>query len=82
MLVTALTPAWEHIGRGRGGTALAAFALGAAGSLPIGFGITALILELSATVSIGRPGAALLAALGVGGRPGCWRRRFRPRRES
>lgn len=67
MLVTALTPAWEQVGRGRGGTALAALALGAAGSLPIGFGITALILELSATVSVGRPGAALLAALGVSG---------------
>jgi hypothetical protein len=67
MLVTALSPAWEHIGRGRGGTALAAFALGAAGSLPIGFGIMALILELSAIVSIGRPGAALLAAVGVTG---------------
>jgi hypothetical protein len=67
MLVTALTPAWEQIGRGRGGTALAALALGAAGSLPIGFGMTALILELSATVSIGRPAAALLAALGVAG---------------
>ncbi len=67
MLVTALTPAWEHIGRGRGGPALAAFALGAAGALPIGFGMTALILELSAVVSIGRPGAALLAALGVAG---------------
>ena len=67
MLVSALTAAWEHIGRGRGGTLLAAFSLGAAGSLPIGFGITALILELSATVSIGRPGIALLAALGVAG---------------
>jgi hypothetical protein len=67
MLVTALTPAWEHMGRGRAGKALAAFALGAAGSLPIGFGLTALILELSAIVSIGRPGAALLAAIGVAG---------------
>ena len=67
MLVTALTPAWERIGRGRGGTALAAYAVGAAGALPIGFGITAFILELSATVSIGRPGAVLLAALGVSG---------------
>lgn len=67
MLVSALTPAWEQIGRGRGGTALAAFSLAAAGALPIGFGITALILELSATVSIGRPGAALLAALGASG---------------
>jgi hypothetical protein len=67
MLVTALTPAWEHIGRGRAGTALAASALGAAGALPIGFGITALILELPAIVSIGRPGAALLAAIGVAG---------------
>jgi hypothetical protein len=67
MLVTALTPAWEHVGRGRAGRVLAAFALGAAGSLPVGFGITALILELSAIVSIGRPGAALLAAIGVAG---------------
>jgi formate hydrogenlyase subunit 3/multisubunit Na+/H+ antiporter MnhD subunit len=67
ILVTALTPAWEQVGRGRGGTALAAIALGAAGALPIGFGITALILELSATVSVGRPAAALLAALGVSG---------------
>ena len=67
VLVTALTPAWEQVGRGHGGTALAALALGAAGSLPVGFGITALILELSATVSVGRPAAALLAALGVSG---------------
>ena len=67
ILVTALTPAWEQVGRGRGGTALAALALGAAGALPVGFGITALILELSATVSVGRPGAALLAALGLSG---------------
>jgi hypothetical protein len=67
MLVTALTPAWEQIGRGTGGTALAAFALGAAGALPIGFGVTALILALSATVSIGRPGTALLAALALAG---------------
>jgi formate hydrogenlyase subunit 3/multisubunit Na+/H+ antiporter MnhD subunit len=65
MLVTALTPAWERIGRGRAGTGLAAAALGAAGALPIGFGITALILELAATVSIGRAGSALLAALGL-----------------
>ncbi len=65
MLVATLTPAWEHIGRGRAGTGLAALALGAAGSLPVGFGITALILELAATVSIGRAGAALLAALGL-----------------
>jgi hypothetical protein len=67
MLVTALTPAWEHVGHGRSGRVLAAFALGAAGSLPVGFGITALILELSAIVSIDRPGAALLAAIGVAG---------------
>jgi hypothetical protein len=67
VLVTALTPAWEQVGRGRGGTVLAAFSFGVAGALPIGFGLTALILELSATVSLGRPGAALLAALGVAG---------------
>ena len=67
MLVAALTPAWERVARGRTGTAFAVFALSVAGSLPLGFGITALILELAATVSIGRAGAALLAALGVGG---------------
>jgi hypothetical protein len=67
MLVAALTPAWERVGRGRAGVGLAALALGAAGALPVGFGITALILELAATVSIGRAGAALLAALGLAG---------------
>ncbi|MEA2638206.1 MAG: hypothetical protein QOE18_1263, partial [Chloroflexota bacterium] len=67
MLVVALTPAWERIGRGRAGLALAALALGAAGALPVGFGITALIIELAATLSIGRAGAALLAALGLAG---------------
>lgn len=67
VLVTALTPAWEQVGGGRGGTVLAAFSFGVAGALPIGFGLTALILGLSATVSLGRPGAALLAALGVAG---------------
>jgi formate hydrogenlyase subunit 3/multisubunit Na+/H+ antiporter MnhD subunit len=65
MLVAALTPAWERVGRGRPGTLLAALALSVAGSLPLGFGISALILELAATVSIGRAGTALLAALGV-----------------
>jgi hypothetical protein len=65
MLTAALTPAWEVIGRGRAGTGLAVLALAAAGSLPLGFGITAVILELAATVSIGRAGAALLAALGL-----------------
>jgi hypothetical protein len=67
MLVASLTPAWERVARGRNGTALAVLALSIAGSLPLGFGITALILELAATVSIGRPGAALLVALGLGG---------------
>lgn len=65
MLAVALTPAWERIGRGRAGLALAALALGAAGALPVGFGITALVLEFAATISIGRAGAALLAALGL-----------------
>lgn len=67
MLVASLTPAWERVARGRIGTGLAVAALGIAGSLPLGFGITALILELAATVSIGRAGAALLVALGLGG---------------
>jgi hypothetical protein len=67
MLVAALTPAWERVGRGRAGVGLAALALGAAGALPVGFGITALVLELAATVSLGRAGAALLAALGLAG---------------
>ena len=65
VLVTALTPAWEHIGRGRGGIALAVLGLMTAGALPVGFGLTAVILELAATVSIGRAGAALVAALGL-----------------
>src|SRR6202049_1447582 len=67
MLVVALTPAWERVGHGAAGLGLAALALGAAGSLPLGFGITALIIELAATISIGRPGAALLVALGLAG---------------
>jgi len=67
MLVLALTPAWERIGRGNAGLGLAVLALGAAGALPVGFGITALILELAATISMGRAGAALLAALGLAG---------------
>jgi formate hydrogenlyase subunit 3/multisubunit Na+/H+ antiporter MnhD subunit len=67
MLVVALTPAWERVGRRAAGLGLAALALGAAGSLPLGFGITALIIELAATISIGRPGAALLVALGLAG---------------
>jgi formate hydrogenlyase subunit 3/multisubunit Na+/H+ antiporter MnhD subunit len=67
MLVAALTPAWERIGRGRAGVGLAALALGAAGALPVGFGITALILELASTISLGRAGVALLAALGLAG---------------
>jgi hypothetical protein len=66
MLAVALTPAWERMGHGRAGRALAAFALTAAGSLPLGFGISAVILELAATVSIGRAGTALLLALGLG----------------
>jgi len=65
VLVTALTPAWEQIGRERAGSALAALALLAAGALPVGFGLSAVILELAATVSIGRAGAALVAALGL-----------------
>ena len=64
VLVTALTPAWEQIGRERGGVPLAALALLAAGALPVGFGMSAVILELAATVSIGRAGAALVVALG------------------
>jgi hypothetical protein len=65
MLVVALTPAWERVSRGRMGTSLAVLALSIAGSLPVGFGITALILELAAIESIGRAGAALLVALGL-----------------
>jgi hypothetical protein len=67
MLAAALSPAWERPGRGRAGRSLAALALSAAGSLPLGFGISALLLELSATVALGRAGTALLGALGVAG---------------
>ena len=65
MLVTALTPAWEQIGRRAAGGGLAALALLCAGALPVGFGMSAVILELAATISIGRAGAALVAALGL-----------------
>ncbi len=65
MLVVALTPAWEQIGRGAAGGALAALALLSAGALPVGFGMAAVILELAATISIGRAWAALAAALGL-----------------
>ena len=41
-----------QLGRGRAGPALAAFALAAAGSLPLGFGISAVILELAGDVLV------------------------------
>jgi len=44
---------------------LAATALAAAGGLPIGFGTTAMVLELGAVSSLGRPYAPLLLALGM-----------------
>ena len=49
----------------RRGRALAAIALAAAGGLPIGFGTTAIVLELGAVSSLGRPYAPLLLALGM-----------------
>jgi hypothetical protein len=49
----------------RRGRALAATALAAAGGLPIGFGTTAIVLELGAVSSLGRPYAPLLLALGM-----------------
>jgi hypothetical protein len=49
----------------RRGRALAATALAAAGGLPIGFGTTAMVLELGAVSSLGRPYAPLLLALGM-----------------
>ena len=49
----------------RRGRALAAIALAAAGGLPIGFRTTAMVLELGAVASLGRPYAPLLLALGL-----------------
>ncbi len=59
-------PAWTRPTLpSRRGRALAATALAAAGGLPIGFGTTAIVLELGAVASLGRPYAPLLLALGT-----------------
>jgi len=59
-------PAWSRPTLpSRRGRALAAIALAAAGGLPIGFGTTAIVLELGAVASLGRPYAPLLLALGI-----------------
>ena len=59
-------PAWSRPTLpSRRGRALAATALAAAGGLPIGFGTTAVVLELGAIASLGRPYVPLLLALGM-----------------
>jgi hypothetical protein len=59
-------PAWSRPTLpSRRGRAIAATALAAAGGLPIGFGTTAIVLELGAVASLGRPYAPLLLALGM-----------------
>jgi hypothetical protein len=59
-------PAWSRPTLpSRSGRALAATALAAAGGLPIGFGTTAVVLELGAIASLGRPYVPLLLALGM-----------------
>jgi hypothetical protein len=66
LLSVALSELWERAA----GTTLArragAAALVIAGGLPIGFGTTALVLEVGAALSLGRAAIALFAALGVG----------------
>jgi hypothetical protein len=65
-LAVIAAPAWSGgPGTGRLARAMAATALAAAGGLPIGFGTTALVLELGTVASVGRPYAPLLLALGA-----------------
>src|SRR5207302_1190623 len=63
-LTVAASAAWERAGA-EGGTARAAgvAAALAAGGLPTGFGTTALVIELTAVVLLGRAATALLVAL-------------------
>jgi hypothetical protein len=65
-LAVLAAPAWSRPTLPtRRGRALAAAALAASGGLPIGFGTTAVVLELGAVASLGRAYAPLLLALGM-----------------
>ncbi len=61
-LCVAASPAWERPAR-HGGAWLAAAALLMAGGLPLGFGTSALVLELGSVAALRRAGLALLVSL-------------------
>jgi len=62
-LVVALTAAWERSGGGVRSRLLRAGALLVAGGLPLGFGATAILLEVSAALGTGLRGAALVVTV-------------------
>jgi len=65
-LAALAAPAWSRgIGSGRSARGMAALALAAAGGLPIGFGTTALVLELGSLAALGPAYAAVLFGLGA-----------------
>ncbi len=65
-LAVLAAPAWSYgVGPARSARAIAALALSAAAGLPIGFGTTALVVELGALAALGGVYAALLLGLGV-----------------
>jgi hypothetical protein len=64
-IAAAASVLWERAADTVRQRALAAAALVAVSGLPLGFGATAVVLELSAVVGLGRPGFPLLLGLGL-----------------
>ena len=63
-IAVAASVLWERTGPHAADRGLAAAALIVAGGLPLGFGATAVLLELSAAIGLGRVGLPLLLGLG------------------
>jgi hypothetical protein len=65
-LAVLTAPAWSHgVGPGRTARGVAALALATAGGLPVGFGTTAVVLEVGTVLALGRAYVALDIGLGV-----------------
>ena len=64
-IAVAASVLWERPGTDEPERGLAALALIVAGGLPLGFGATAVVLELSAAMGLGAVGLPLLLGLGV-----------------
>ena len=65
-IAAAASVLWERPASDNSGRGLAAAALVAAGGLPLGFGTTAVVLELSAAMGLGPVGLPLVLGLGLG----------------